>query len=311
MNDVNNASQQRQESYSSPIAAINQDVRRRNVAAAASFHSAPGGTLSTDPWDEMDATSDAAINESSTFLQPHLMAVHVEFCKCRVTRRRMSSAGGWKVKSPSSRSFVNATTNTTAAGSSLGQASTKDDPSQRKSMSLSATICVRCGKKISSMQNNNTGFAWSSSPPLSGRSNSFSNLRSLADSSSDHHKIGDDPRHAQALLQATPQLRFISPASTDMQGAGKVNTNNLLTLVIQAAVERTSGGSSTTVTPGILDSSLGGSAGGSGGGSSSTAQGVQNDQIGGRYFLCLGVVGHERVMIFLCPNPYIFQKFAM
>jgi serine/threonine-protein kinase mTOR len=32
----------------------------------------------------------------------------------------------------------------------------------------------------------------------------------------------EDPRHAEALLQATPQLRFLSPASTDLNGAGRV-----------------------------------------------------------------------------------------
>jgi hypothetical protein len=54
----------------------------------------------------------------------------------------------------------------------------------------------------------------------------------------------DEPQHAVALLQATPQLRFLSAASTDMQGAGNTASHkNLLSFVFPTAQD--SGGTST------------------------------------------------------------------
>lgn len=42
----------------------------------------------------------------------------------------------------------------------------------------------------------------------------------------------ESPKHAEALLQDTPQLRIISPASTDMQGVGSVSSSGILSLLL-------------------------------------------------------------------------------
>jgi hypothetical protein len=249
--------------YYSPISAINQDVRRRNVAAAASFHSVVvGSTTSTstggnnmgihnhsynaDPWDEMDtswhnsmnvtttttiATSDATTWHPHELWNPSTTTNTSEYCTCRfITRqRRVSSTSitGWKPLAKSSSSF-----------------------SDQKSPMLpsSKVCCSRCGKFIPPMNvSANNGFAWSR---RHSRSNSLSYLNPEASSASSAYSAGIDPltdvpHHTQALLLVTPQLRFISAASTDMQGTAISHKNmthpNLWTQIIQATVDRTNG----------------------------------------------------------------------
>ena len=139
-----------------------------------------------------------------------------EFCTCRfLTRqRRMSSLGVTKKPSRSLSSV-----------------------SEQKSSS-----CVRCGKTIAAA-NRNRGFSWTRHRT---RSNSFSYLNKeiLSVQSGNIHQLPDVPQHAQALLLVTPQLRFISAASTDMQGTarGPNLPTNVLAQIIQAAVDRTTGG---------------------------------------------------------------------
>lgn len=214
------------EMYTSPITTINQEIRRKNMAAAASFHSAVTGTLaagsnnnSTDPWEEMDASGEPVSGgeESSSALHQSLTE-----CRCR-TRRRMSSVGYWKLSSPPRNNLL-------TKESSLDSAA-----------AVATNICPRCGKKLSILlkqpqqQQQQSGFAWSS------RSNTgvFS-IRNADKNSISNINLMDDPRHAEALLQSTPQLRLLSPASTDMQGAGNYpNKHNIFAIVIQAAVDRT------------------------------------------------------------------------
>ena len=43
------------------------------------------------------------------------------------------------------------------------------------------------------------------------------------------------PQHTEALLQSTPQLRIISLASTDMQGAGTTASNNFLSMLLPSS----------------------------------------------------------------------------
>ena len=253
--------------YYSPISAINHDVRRRNVAAAASFHSVVGGGnggggtnvyYNADPWDEMDSslnnhnnnnnnyystnatvTSDATATtwhphefgnqqHSSLHQQP---PTNSEFCTCRFLtrqRRMSSSATGWKPLSKTSSSF-------------------SDQKSTPLLSSLHSKVCSRCGKMISSMNmSNNNGFAWSRHHS---RSNSFSYLNPESVAYASHsdgnpmHQLPEVPHHTAALLLVTPQLRFISAASTDMQGTASsqkhVTHQNLLAQIIQAAVDRT------------------------------------------------------------------------
>ena len=228
--------------YYSPISEINHDVRRRNVAAAASFHSvvgsSGGGTsnYNADPWDEIDSSlnnlnNSATATSDATTWHPHELWNHQqpntsEFCNCRfLTRqRRMSSSGtAWKPLAKSSSSFSD----------------------QKSPLLVSSNVCSRCGKVISpNYMSSNSGFAWSRHHS---RSNSFSYLnKELASFNSENmHHLPDVPQHAQALLLITPQLRFISAASTDMQGTASSQKNiahqNLFAQIIQSAVERTTG----------------------------------------------------------------------
>jgi hypothetical protein len=51
----------------------------------------------------------------------------------------------------------------------------------------------------------------------------------------------ESPQHAEALLLATPQLRIISQASTDMQGSGGGSSKGFLGLIIPGASTNGSG----------------------------------------------------------------------
>lgn len=238
--------------YYSPISAINHDVRRRNVVAAASFHSVVGtsgsGTnYNADPWDEIDSSLNSSTNSTTatsdaTTWHPHEswnrhQPSTSEYCTCRfLTRqRRMSSTGtAWKPLAKSSSSFSD----------------------HKSPLLVSSSVCSRCGKTISPANvSSHGGFAWSRHHS---RSNSFSYLNKevLSSKSESIHQLPDIPQHAQALLLVTPQLRFISAASTDMQGTASSQKNvahqNLFAQIIQSAVERTtsnvSGGSGSITT---------------------------------------------------------------
>ena len=214
--------------YVSPIAEINQDIRRQNSAAAASFHSTTTATVGTtwsssDPWEEeMD---EVAIDGVGGGGAPFLSSTpSFRQCTCRVRRRTLSAAAA--VQQPS--------------------------PEEEK-----GGDCPRCGKKrvveSSLLSGSKGGFAWSSSSShnkpatttSSGqprRSTSFYALVTAPTATGTALLVMPEPNHAQALLQSTPQLRFLSPASTDLQGGGNATSNNLLQQLVQAAVESTTGG---------------------------------------------------------------------
>jgi hypothetical protein len=186
----------------SPITAIVQDVRKRNVTASASFSSSTGNLSSTaaDPWEEMDAAGGCGPwGKEARHIPP---AATTAECKCRTMRRRMSSA--WKSPCQSSGTLRDASEN-----------------SRVGAPAAPSNVCSYCAKRRSKLKT----FAWSASHPT--------------DNAGHKSQISDEPQHADALLQATPQLRFLSPASTDMQGAGKVHSHNLVSFVIHAAVEGT------------------------------------------------------------------------
>lgn len=143
----------RRTAYVSPITAINAEIRRKNVAAAAS--SGPSLSVddsSLDPWDDG--------GEQPT---PSPVPPEPRVCRCPQPR------------------------------------------------SPSRTLCRQCGGRTSAL-----GFAWQ---PRS----------SLYASTTSSTRLLDEPHHAVALLQSTPQLRFLSSSSTDLSGAGQSSgSRNLL-----------------------------------------------------------------------------------
>jgi hypothetical protein len=195
--------------YESPIAAIIQEIRRKNGAAAASYFSA-GIISSADPWEDMEIAGDGQAINMNSFIEAAASVsnanngspvVDLEYCTCSYRRQRAGS--GWS--SPNRRRF-----------SSRAGVAVED-----------SNLCTRCGKKLtlaSSGASSNTGFAWSSR-----HSGSFYHMHQ------DQDVILEEPRHAHALLQSTPQFRFLSSSSTDMQGVGSPNPN--LITIIQNAVE--------------------------------------------------------------------------
>jgi hypothetical protein len=60
-----------------------------------------------------------------------------------------------------------------------------------------------------------------------------------------------EPQHALALLQSTPQLRVLCPASTDMQASGHTLNRNLLQRLVPALAEGNPSLSASTNTPHI------------------------------------------------------------
>jgi hypothetical protein len=75
--------------------------------------------------------------------------------------------------------------------------------------------CLLCGKKKQRDARKTRSISYATEPPLLGRSNFNSTIVS-------------DPHHALAMLQATPQLRILRPASVDMNVAGKAGDRNIL-----------------------------------------------------------------------------------
>ncbi|MGK3750996.1 MAG: hypothetical protein ACI8RD_003296 [Bacillariaceae sp.] len=81
--------------------------------------------------------------------------------------------------------------------------------------------CLDCGKPLPSGDTNPT------SPRQKLRLNSL-----LASS---HNEMLEAPRHAEELLQVTPQLRTISSSSTDMNVTGASTSNNILSMVLSSS----------------------------------------------------------------------------
>ena len=93
-------------------------------------------------------------------------------------------------------------------------------------------ICSHCGKRQQPPQDDKRQRA----PSLGAYHNYYTSKKELL----------QEPNHAQALLQTTPQLRIISPASTDMQVAGHTTKRNVLQRMLEPTTNKTN---PTTTTP--------------------------------------------------------------
>jgi hypothetical protein len=172
----------------SPLTSINQELRRKNVVAAASV-SGPNMLHSpSDPWSpafvDYSAVNDPLVDRSTK-----------DLCTC--LKRR----GNWAEKMfPVVLSVERSNLASTMKPSSTTSTKT-------------TARCASCGKYTV----NPRSLAWGYSKP---------------DTTKAESKI-EDPQHAAALLQATPKLRHLSPASTDMQQMGR--SRNLLSMIISPA----------------------------------------------------------------------------
>lgn len=98
-----------------------------------------------------------------------------------------------------------------------------------ESSGLDETYCPVCGR----VRAGGNGHQYSGQDTMMGfRSKSPGQMRFTAWRDSMRREQLENPQHAKALLQATPQLRIISSASTDMQGLGVAASNNFLSMLL-------------------------------------------------------------------------------
>lgn len=192
-------------SYESPLTAINQKLRRKNVVAAAAV-SGPNMSLhdSSDPW----SSGADSFGSEDPMHEPSSGG----FCTCRSQRR--GSWAGIRYMKPAlfaSRPGVG------TESSSFAQ---RRESGSHKQDSLTLTVCPNCGKRLLS-----TPAAAGDRPRLH-RLNSTNRSTSLNDTAL------EDPQHAKALLHATPKLRHLNPASTDMYGGKFTSSRHILSFII-------------------------------------------------------------------------------
>ena len=204
----------------SPLTAIIHELRRKNVVTAAAA-SGPQMSLldSSDPWGSTEATGaeDAQVSAFSG-----------STCSCTKEnkfspRRRMSwSDGGisrYGARRPSTGYFSGSPSKSDYSTDNIGINGSRR---QHESSSVQkGTTCPNCGKRR--RDENGSIDAISRSP----RGNGISKLQDRT-----RTERLDEPQHAEALLQSTPHLRIICPASTDMQGAGTTTPRNFLSFVL-------------------------------------------------------------------------------
>lgn len=201
-------------SYQSPLNAINQRLRRKNVVAAAAV-SAPNMSF-RDPSDPWGSAADSFGGEDTLRDHPSTEG----FCTCKSQRR-----GSWAGITYMKPALFSRARFGTDDGSNIPQ---RRKSSSHKPDSTCEGICSSCGKKLTTSLNS----PWDR--PRLNRRNS-TNRTSLKDTAL------EDPQHAKALLHATPRLRHLSAASTDMQGGGRFpSSRNILSFIMPPPVDGTS-----------------------------------------------------------------------
>jgi hypothetical protein len=166
---------------------------------------------SSDPWGSSEALGvDDHQTPTATYGSP---------CSCDSrTQRRRSSWTGITYGSRRASFGHSSPTKTTMRASSIGG----DKERQILDASTKDMVCETCGRiKIANVDGVN---------PRSPRQ-----MRLSSWLESTRIERLEAPQHTEALLQATPQLRIISPASTDMQGAGGTSSNNFLSLILPSS----------------------------------------------------------------------------
>jgi hypothetical protein len=189
----------------SPLTAIIRDLRRKNVvtATASSGHQMPL-LDSRDPWGSSEAL---VVDEQQT--------AYGSLCSCpaKGTTQRSSFVATRR------NSWIGSRKSPRKYSHSIRSRADSNKVDEETKSSEGDSICPKCGKVKTTTVD--------SKSPSQQRLISWLNSTRLAQVES--------PRHAEALLQDTPQLRIISSASTDMQGAGSSSPNNLLSLILPSA----------------------------------------------------------------------------
>jgi hypothetical protein len=233
-------------SYASAITEINQEIRRTNASAAAASSQGPhmiavqDANSHSDPWESfLDGADNGHDSSDGLTSSADSDGDGDRVCVCKIHRRASRSFAS-HARSPANRSssmntmrnrhaLLSSTSTSTLVGDSN---STSAAVSTSEAESIAA--CPTCGKK---RPLDSAGFAWTRP-----RQYPFSASGSLIDGSGMLGADGaDEPQHVEALLQSTPLLRFLSPASTDINGAGNVASPHLWSMVL-AQVTGVTGG---------------------------------------------------------------------
>jgi hypothetical protein len=189
-------------SYVSPLIAIHQSIRRKNpiAAAAASTPSGPNQLFMNDELGADDVPSSDLFDSTDPWestLSPSRGTKYT--IKTPIEDNIMDSGGIGDEKS-------------------IEECSCRYIGRRSSIQGGTSDICAHCGKRRT----------LSSGELRRHRSVSVSQQLQTHLSQLQKEAMRQDPQHAQALLQTTPQLRFICPASTDMQAAGHLSDMNLL-----------------------------------------------------------------------------------
>ena len=211
----------------SPLTAIIQELRRKNVVTAAAA-TAPQMSLldSSDPWGSSEAFG---VDDTP----PQLGMASYGSCSCATkaqkssARRRMSWTGLRYGSRTSSFGHMNSPLSGPSVPTNIkdkgGPLDVSSDGANNSSSSSSNNnkdhVCPTCGKMKLNAATASRGDAFARNPRRMGLSSWLVETRT---------ERLEAPQHAEALLQSTPHLRIISPASTDMQGAGTTTSGNFL-----------------------------------------------------------------------------------
>lgn len=188
----------------SPLTAIIRDLRRKNVVTATAASGQQMSLLdSSDPWGSSEALG---VDENHAGVASY----SAPRCSCSVkrTNRRRNESFSFAARRPSLKFSTPIRTKRN------GDHNKENGESK---VAEQENPCPICGKEVNS---SNYGS----------RSPGQIRLSSWLDST--RVPQIETPKHAEALLKDTPQLRIISPASTDMQGAGTTSPNNLLSMIL-------------------------------------------------------------------------------
>eukprot|EP00980_Cylindrotheca_fusiformis_P012610 scaffold3084_cov144-Cylindrotheca_fusiformis.AAC.58 len=193
----------------SPLTAIIKDLRRKNVvtATAGSGHQLPL-LDSSDPWGSSEALG--VDEQHMTNGSP---------CACPTK----GSAQHSSFTAPRRNSWIGSRKPSRRFSKPIKPKSNSQKAEREINSSEGYTICPQCGKSKAATVD--------SKSPSQQRLISWLNSTRLAQV--------EPPKHAEALLQDTPQWRIISPASTDMQGASSSPSNNLLSFLLPSTPSNT------------------------------------------------------------------------
>lgn len=259
INDDDCSSYPRVQTYTSPLTDIIKELKRKNAVTAATAGPQISFDTPSDPWgssEQMasgeylesswpgnvtDSTGNNVLGNSipvgspsrfsSSSISP-LPRSSVCICQSSAAAARQRRRQSWDVRYAQRRSsFGYSSPKRISVCDDVGESGEFENNPTSTSTTNEVSLCPGCGKPRG--------------PPsteLDGRhrmSNSTSSVQFAPKQTRVHDWLDsprierlEAPRHAEELLRVTPQLRILSPASTDMDVAGNSSSNNILSFLL-------------------------------------------------------------------------------